>query len=72
MNDAGIVSAARLPIGKFGGVLKDVSDWDLGTIVKVNVNGGAIALGHSISATSSILLTKIIYEMRRRMLIPDW
>ncbi|MGZ3613438.1 MAG: thiolase family protein [Thermodesulfobacteriota bacterium] len=35
-------------------------------IEKVNVNGGAIALGHPISATGSILLTKIIYEMRRR------
>jgi len=33
MNDAVIVSAARLPIGKFGGALKDVSDWDLGTVV---------------------------------------
>jgi acetyl-CoA C-acetyltransferase len=33
MNDAFIVSAARLPIGRFGGALKDVSDWDLGTIV---------------------------------------
>jgi len=33
---------------------------------RVNVNGGAIALGHPISATGSILLTKIIYEMKRR------
>ena len=33
---------------------------------KVNVNGGAIALGHPISATGSILLTKLIYEMKRR------
>jgi acetyl-CoA C-acetyltransferase len=32
MNDALIVSAARLPVGKFGGALKEVSDWDLGTI----------------------------------------
>ena len=32
MNDAFIVSAARLPVGKFGGALKEVSDWDLGTI----------------------------------------
>jgi acetyl-CoA C-acetyltransferase len=32
----------------------------------VNVNGGAIALGHPISATGCILLTKIIYEMKRR------
>jgi acetyl-CoA C-acetyltransferase len=33
---------------------------------KLNVNGGAIALGHPISATGGILLTKIIYEMKRR------
>jgi acetyl-CoA C-acetyltransferase len=33
---------------------------------RVNVNGGAIALGHPISATGCILLTKIIYEMKRR------
>jgi len=32
---------------------------------KVNVNGGAIALGHPISATGSVILTKLIYEMRR-------
>jgi acetyl-CoA C-acetyltransferase len=33
---------------------------------KVNVNGGAIALGHPISATGGIILTKLVYEMRRR------
>ena len=33
LNDVLIVSAARLPIGRFGGALKEVSDWDLGTIV---------------------------------------
>jgi acetyl-CoA C-acetyltransferase len=33
---------------------------------KVNVNGGAIALGHPISATGCILLTKIMHEMKRR------
>jgi acetyl-CoA C-acetyltransferase len=33
---------------------------------KINVNGGAIALGHPISATGGILLTKLIYEMKRR------
>lgn len=32
---------------------------------KVNVNGGAIALGHPVSATGGIILTKLIYEMRR-------
>ncbi|WP_054950150.1 thiolase family protein [Numidum massiliense] len=33
---------------------------------KLNVNGGAIALGHPIGATGAILLTKLVYEMARR------
>lgn len=33
---------------------------------KVNVNGGAIALGHPIGATGAILMTKLLYEMERR------
>lgn len=32
----------------------------------VNVNGGAIALGHPLAATGAILLTKLIYEMKKR------
>ena len=32
---------------------------------KVNPNGGAIALGHPIAATGSILVTKIVSEMER-------
>ena len=34
-------------------------------VEKVNVNGGAIALGHPVSGTGSIILTKLVYEMRR-------
>ena len=33
---------------------------------KLNVNGGAIALGHPFAATGTILVTKMVYEMRRR------
>ena len=33
---------------------------------KVNVNGGAIALGHPMGATGAKLSTQIINEMRRR------
>ena len=33
---------------------------------KVNVNGGAIALGHPIGATGNILTVKMIHELRRR------
>jgi acetyl-CoA C-acetyltransferase len=33
---------------------------------KVNVNGGAIALGHPIGASGARVLVTLIYEMRRR------
>jgi acetyl-CoA C-acetyltransferase len=33
---------------------------------KVNVNGGAIALGHPIGATGSRLLTTLVHELRRQ------
>jgi acetyl-CoA C-acetyltransferase len=32
---------------------------------RVNPNGGAIALGHPISATGGVILTKLIYELER-------
>jgi len=37
--------------------------WDLD---KVNVNGGAIALGHPIGASGARILTTLLYEMKRR------
>ncbi len=33
---------------------------------KVNVNGGAIAIGHPIGASGARILTTLLYEMRRR------
>jgi acetyl-CoA C-acetyltransferase len=36
-------------------------DWD-----RVNVNGGAIALGHPIGASGARVLTTLLYELRRR------
>jgi acetyl-CoA C-acetyltransferase len=33
---------------------------------KVNVNGGAIALGHPVGATGIIMIVKLIYELKRR------
>ncbi len=33
---------------------------------KVNVNGGALALGHPLAGTGGILTTKLVYEMERR------
>ena len=37
--------------------------WDL---EKVNVNGGAIAIGHPIGASGARLLTTLLHEMARR------
>src|SRR5882724_1919769 len=37
--------------------------WDTG---KVNVNGGAIALGHPIGASGARILVTLLYEMKRR------
>ncbi len=37
--------------------------WDLS---KVNVNGGAIAIGHPIGASGARVLTTLLYEMKRR------
>jgi acetyl-CoA C-acetyltransferase len=33
---------------------------------RVNVNGGAIALGHPVGATGAILTIKLLYELKRR------
>lgn len=33
---------------------------------KVNVNGGALALGHPLAGTGGILTTKLVYEMEKR------
>jgi acetyl-CoA C-acetyltransferase len=33
---------------------------------RVNVNGGAIALGHPLGGTGAVLLTKALYELERR------
>jgi acetyl-CoA acyltransferase len=37
------------------------ADWD-----KVNVNGGAIALGHPLGCSGARLMTTLVHEMRRR------
>lgn len=43
-------------------VLREL-DFDIN---KVNINGGAISLGHPTGATGAVLLTKLIYLMKKR------
>jgi acetyl-CoA C-acetyltransferase len=33
---------------------------------KINVNGGAVALGHAIGQSGSRILTTMLYELKRR------
>jgi len=33
---------------------------------KVNVNGGAVALGHPVGASGTILTVRLMYELKRR------
>ncbi|MFJ8063235.1 thiolase family protein [Psychrobacillus sp. NPDC096426] len=42
-----------------------IKEWDV-PLEKINVNGGAIALGHPIGASGAILMTKLLHEMERR------
>lgn len=42
-----------------------LSQWPEAVRERVNVNGGAIALGHPIGATGAILTVKLLYEMGR-------
>ncbi len=46
-------------------VLACAKDLEL-DLAKVNVNGGAIALGHPIGATGARIVTTLVHEMRRR------
>jgi acetyl-CoA acetyltransferase len=76
-----IVSAARTAVGSFNGALGGAPAHDLGAVaVKqalavnkdlgwdpaiVNVNGGAIAIGHPIGASGARILTTLLYELNR-------
>jgi acetyl-CoA C-acetyltransferase len=52
-------AAQTLAVGK---VLAD-QGWDWS---KVNVNGGAIALGHPVGASGCRILVTLLYEMKKR------
>jgi len=49
-------AVVSLSVGKILGLTED----------NVNVNGGAIALGHPIGASGARILTTLVYEMKRR------
>jgi acetyl-CoA C-acetyltransferase len=62
VDDLDLVEANEAFAAQACAVNKDLG-WDP---AKVNVNGGAIALGHPIGASGARILTTLLYEMARR------
>jgi acetyl-CoA C-acetyltransferase len=78
----GPIPASRMTLKKAGWSAKDLElieaneafaaqacavNKDLGwDVAKVNVNGGAIALGHPIGASGARVLVTLLHEMQRR------
>jgi acetyl-CoA C-acetyltransferase len=60
--DLDLVEANEAFAAQACAVNKDLG-WDVG---KVNVNGGAIALGHPIGASGARVLVTLLYEMQKR------
>jgi acetyl-CoA C-acetyltransferase len=62
VDDLDLIEANEAFAAQACAVNKDLG-WDTD---KVNVNGGAIALGHPVGASGARVLTTLLYEMRRR------
>ncbi|TLS47266.1 steroid 3-ketoacyl-CoA thiolase [Streptomyces montanus] len=78
----GPIDATRAVLGKAGMTLKDIDIVEVNeafasvvlswaqvfeqSLEKVNVNGGAIALGHPVGATGARLITSALHELERR------
>jgi acetyl-CoA C-acetyltransferase len=61
-DDLDLIEANEAFAAQACAVNKDLG-WDTG---KVNVNGGAIAIGHPIGASGARVLTTLLYEMQKR------
>jgi acetyl-CoA C-acetyltransferase len=47
-------------------VLKFMRDMNISDLDRINVNGGAIAMGHPLGATGAVLLGTLVDELERR------
>ena len=77
-----MVAAARKVLAKAGLNVEDIDLWEINEAFavvaekfirdlkldrdKVNVNGGAMALGHPIGATGAMLIGTVVDELERR------
>jgi len=62
IGDLDLIEANEAFAAQACAVNKDLG-WDAG---KVNVNGGAIAIGHPIGASGARILNTLLFEMQRR------
>jgi acetyl-CoA C-acetyltransferase len=62
VGDLDLIEANEAFAAQACAVGKDLG-WDIG---KLNVNGGAIAIGHPIGASGARILTTLLYEMQKR------
>jgi acetyl-CoA C-acetyltransferase len=62
INDLDLIEANEAFAAQACAVNKDLG-WDTG---KVNVNGGAIAIGHPIGASGARILNTLLFEMKRQ------
>jgi acetyl-CoA C-acetyltransferase len=62
VDDLDLIEANEAFAAQALAVNKDLG-WDTG---KVNVNGGAIAIGHPIGASGARVLTTLLHEMQKR------
>ncbi len=62
VKDLDLIEANEAFAAQAGAVAKEL-EFDMD---KVNVNGGAIAIGHPIGASGARILTTLLYEMKRR------
>ena len=62
INDIGVIELNEAFAAQALAVIKE---WNV-DLDKININGGAIAMGHPIGATGAILLTKLLHELERR------
>lgn len=62
MNDLDLIEANEAFSAQACAVNKEMG-WDT---TKVNVNGGAVALGHPIGASGARILVTLLHEMQKR------
>lgn len=62
VKDMDLIEANEAFAAQAGAVAKELN-FDM---EKVNVNGGAIAIGHPIGASGARILTTLLYEMKKR------